>query len=1044
VKKNQDFKIENEDKIFWENPTIFNVGQIRPHATAIPFANREELLTLERKESPYRQSLNGLWKFNWVRKPEERPIDFYKNDYDVSEWKEIPVPANWELEGHGIPIYVNDRYPFEKNPPFIPHDYNPVGAYKRSFTIPQDWQNREVFIQFGAVKSAAHFWINGIYLGYNQGSKTPVEFNITPHLQEGENTISAEVYRWSDGAYLECQDFWRLSGMERDVFLWSAPKCHIRDFFIKADLDSEYLDGKLLLDIDLVRFDVDLVEGPYNVVVQLLNDQEETIFETVRKFSFAATKTDHELSFSSKISAPKKWTAETPHLYQLVLMLRNEKGDLLEVQGCRTGFRKLEIKNAQALVNGIPVLFKGVNRHEHDEVNGHVITEESMLEDIRLLKQFNFNAVRTAHYPNDARWYELCDQYGLYVIDEANIEAHGMGANFQKPFDEAAHTAKLPEWRAAHLDRIQRMVERDKNHPSIITWSMGNEAGSGPCFFEAYDWIKKRDQSRPVQYEQSGEAKNTDIVCPMYPKIEEIEAYAKKEIYRPLIMCEYAHAMGNSVGNLQDYWDVIENHPSLQGGFIWDWMDQGLVAFTENGERFWAYGGDFGGPEVPSDNNFCINGLVLPDRSPSPALWEVKKVYQSIKVKPKGSPNLFDELKTIIIQNYFDFILLENVKMHWVILEDGLEVEDGWISEFKLLPKAEKEIQLPISTLQQAGKEYFINVYFLTSKDQPMIPAEHEIAKEQFLWPNKLPKSTTENQSNDPLELTETEKEVLVKGNSFQIQISKTTGFIDQFILDDESIFSKGPRPNFWRAPIDNDLGNLMQFRLVMWQQASHEQVLKSCQTQKSNSIVIIESHFDLPSVKSEFKIIYTIHSDGCLAIKGQLIPGESTMPALPRLGFRMELPNSWSDLKWYGRGPHENYPDRKTSAFIAQYASTVSQQAHPYIRPQETGYKTDIRHLKIFNESEKGILIQSSSPFCMSALPYTIEDLSTGEGEQWLKHSYDLKPRDFITLLIDASQMGVGGDDSWGAHTHERYQIPFGKMEFGFEIRGLGGRTDS
>ena len=1037
MKSNQDLKRENEDKIFWEDPKIFNIGQIHPHATAIPFDSREELLSLQRKDSPYRQSLNGLWKFNWVRKPEDRPSDFYKTDFNVNEWTEIPVPANWELEGHGIPIYVNDRYPFIKNPPFIPHDYNPVGSYRRSFTIPKNWTAREIFIQFGAVKSAAHFWLNGTYLGYNQDSKTPIEFNITKHLQTGENTIAVEVYRWSDGAYLECQDFWRISGMERDVFLWSTPKCHIRDFFVKTDLDDKYNHGMLSLDIDLVHFDPELMNDSYSIVVQLLNEEKETIFETVRKFNFAEAKTEHHLSFSAKISSPKKWTAETPNLYQLVLMLKNNQGELLEVQGCKTGFRKLEIKNSQFLINGIPVLLKGVNRHEHDEKNGHVITEESMLEDIRLLKQFNFNAVRTAHYPNDPRWYELCDQYGLYVIDEANIEAHGMGANFQKPFDEATHTANLPEWKAAHLDRIQRMVERDKNHPSIITWSMGNEAGNGPCFYEAYDWIKKRDRTRPVQYEQSGEAKNTDIICPMYPKIEEIEAYAKKEIHRPLIMCEYAHAMGNSVGNLQDYWDVIEKYPSLQGGFIWDWMDQGLVALTENGEQYWTYGGDYGGSEVPSDNNFCINGLVLPDRSPSPALWEVKKVYQPIKVK--GSSNLFGHRKhQFTIKNFFDFISLENDKMRWSVLENGLEIEQGWISELNILPKEQKEIELPISVSQQVGKEYFINFSFLTKTDQPMIPAGHEIAKEQILWPNELIEVLDENPVIGSLETKETETNIFVKGNNFQIQISKETGFIDQFVLDGQSLFTKGPRPNFWRAPIDNDLGNLMLFRLAMWKEASQKQVLKSLEFLEKKSNITIQAHLELPSVGASYKMTYTIHPDGHLKIEGQLIPGESSMPELPRFGFQMELNDDLNELKWYGRGPHENYSDRKTSAFIAQYQSTVLEQAHPYIRPQETGYKTDVRWLKVFDKNKKGFLIKSSTPFSMSALPYTIEDLSPGEGEQWLKHSYDLKPRDFTTLLIDASQMGVGGDDSWGAHTHEKYQLPFGKMDFEFEIRNL------
>ncbi len=1016
-----------DDKLpFWEDPKIFNIGQIRPHANFIPYSNVEDLFSansFQKSISKWVKSLNGKWKFHWVRKPEDRPKDFYKNKFDISSWDEIDVPSNWELQGYGTPIYVNDRYPFPKNPPHIPHDYNPVGSYKKSFLIPEGWSGKEIFIQFGAVKSAAYFWLNGEFIGYNQDSKTPAEFNITKHLQKGENIISVQVYRWSDGSYLECQDFWRLSGMEREVYLWAAPKVNIRDFFVKTDLDGNYENGLLQIDVDLKNIDLEKNDKGFLLEYQLLDENKNILLESLQKIDFQSN-TDIVISFLEKIEKPKKWTAETPNLYQLALILKDENGSVLQVVGCKVGFRKLEIKNAQLHVNGKAITIKGVNRHEHDEVNGHVITEKDMLEDIRLLKQFNFNAVRASHYPNHARWYELCDEYGLYVVDEVNIEAHGMGSCFSKPFDKEAHTSALPNWEAAHLDRVRRMLERTKNHACIIAWSLGNEAGNGQNMHAAYEWAKQRDDSRPVQYEQAGEAKNTDIVCPMYPKIETIIEYAERANDRPLIMCEYAHAMGNSVGNLQKYWDAIERFPNLQGGFIWDWQDQGILAKTEDGIDYWKYGGDFGSDDVPSDNNFCINGLIFPNREIHPALLEVKQVYQNIKVEA------IDLKKGIFrIHNLFDFVSLKNVWLDCDLLEDGASVLNSRIDDFDIPPKGSMDLDLAFYfSKEEVQRERFINLTFFTLNDEPMIPAGHEMAKFQFKLQDSNQPVHRLDKGLAPLVLKEKQDNYIIQGNEFSISFSKETGLLEQYVFDENVLLQKGARPNFWRAPIDNDLGNLMMLRLQDWKNASKIREMKEMVAEViSNQEILIKTIFNFPSVELEYELNYRVLGNGEVEVLGRFLSFESKekeLPELPRFGLTMELPLQFENVKWYGRGPHENYSDRKTSAFVGVYNSTITEQYHPYIRPQENGNKVENRWLTLTNSNGTGVKIIGHPLFDFSAQKYTTDDFDLGGFEKPFKHTYDLIPKDFITLHVDFGQMGVGGDDSWGAHTHDEFKL--------------------
>ncbi len=1017
-----DFDDENP---FWENPEIFNLGQIKPHANFIPLSNVQELFltnSFQRINSNWVKTLNGKWKFHWEKKPANRPKDFFKNDFDISNWDEIEVPSNWELQGYGIPIYVNDRYPFPKNPPHIPHDYNPVGSYKKSFTIPEDWEEKEIFIQFGAVKSAAYFWLNGEFIGYNQDSKTPAEFNITKHLQEGENTIAVEVYRWSDGAYLECQDFWRLSGMEREVYLWAAPKTHFCDFFVKTNLDKNYEDALLQVEVELESFDLEK-EGKTFLVECQLYDEDGILEEVSEQNVDFKSDTNIVISFEDKIKNPKKWTAETPNLYFLTLVLRNENKKVIQIIGCKVGFRKIEIKDAQLLVNGKAITIKGVNRHEHDEVNGHVVTENDMLEDIKLLKRYNFNAVRASHYPNHMRWYELCDEYGLYVVDEANIEAHGMGSCFSKPYDEEAHTSALPNWEAAHLDRVKRMLERSKNHPCIIAWSLGNEAGNGQNMQTAYEWVKQRDDSRPVQYEQAGETKNTDIVCPMYPKIETIIEYAERTNDRPLIMCEYAHAMGNSVGNLQKYWDAIERFPNLQGGFIWDWQDQGILAHTEDRMQYWKYGGDFGGNKVPSDNNFCINGLVFPNRAIHPALLEVKKVYQNIKVEAIDlGKGLFR------IHNLFDFYNLANVLLRIDFIKDGKVSLTYEMEDFDIAPHSFSEINFPTDLERNSEEECFLNFHFLTKEAQPMIPEGHEIAKEQF----KLPCSDrVVFPSGDVLKslvLKEKQNIYKIEGNDFLIEFSKETGLLEQYVFHGDVLLEKGAKPNFWRAPVDNDLGNLMMLRLKDWKDASKNRVVEEVVAIViSEEEISLKTVFSLSSVELKYELSYRVFGNGEIEVLGRLLPfeeGRKELPELPRFGLTMELPLQFENVKWYGRGPHENYSDRKTSAFVGIHNSTITEQYHPYIRPQENGNKTENRWLTLTNSEGIGLRIIGQPLFDFSAQEYTIDDFDLGSLDKPFKHTCDLILKDFITLHIDFGQMGIGGDDSWGAHTHDEYKL--------------------
>lgn len=1000
----------------WENPKLTGINNQPPHATFLPFPDENSAKINNWATSPNYLLLNGYWKFFWSENPASIPTDFINDNFDISQWKTIQVPGNIELLGYGYPIYVNHPYEFKHlmkpNPPHVPHDYNPVGSYKTFFNIPEKWDGRQVFLHFGAVKSYFELWINGQFVGMGKDGKTPVEFNITNFLKKGSNSLSMTVLRWSDGTYLECQDFWRVSGIERDVYLYSTPNVYISDFFAKSGLLNNYSDGDLKLMIDLVNTEKNEIDG-LKVETALFEKQSgKEIFRLSKPVLGMMAESRQTVSFRQVIPKVSKWSAEYPNLYIIVISLINGKGENLESVSSKIGFRTSEIKEGVLLVNGQHIRLKGVNRHEHDPVSGHVISKQSMIKDITLMKQNNINTVRTCHYPNDPYWYELCDEYGLYVIDEANIESHGMG------YGEKS-LAKNPEWKEAHLNRLERLIERDKNHPSVIIWSMGNEAGDGINFEAGYKLIKDFDPSRPIHYERAGTGANTDIYCPMYASIEHLEEYASKPQPKPLIMCEYAHAMGNSTGNLIDYWNVIESHPQLQGASIWDWVDQGFMAKAEDGQTCYLYGGDYGPQGVPSDSNFMINGLVFPDRTPHPALAEVKKVYQYIGFKPV---NL--EKGRIKVTNKYDFHQLENSTLFWIITDGKNIIDQGNIENIATPPDSSVFIDIPMQKARSSTAfELFLNLSVKTNIEQALVPRGHIIASEQFVLPVIANPEATSKKSGNGLSIDQREDFLTVYNQLFSLTFDSRQGEIRSYKFNGKEFFEKGPEPNFHRAATDNDLGNRMPQRCAVWKMASVNRTLKSFNSdQKDKSHVGITVVYSFPDVNAVETIEYQIYDNGIVKVSADFRTDRNDLPEIPRLGMNLRLREQYGLIEYFGRGPFENYIDRKTAAQVGVYKTTPVEMFTPYIRPQENGYRTEVRWVAFADGKSTGLAFYGAPLISFSALPYTINDLDNIPGA--FEHTCELTSRNFIDVNIDLLQMGVGGDDSWGARTHQQYTI--------------------
>ncbi len=967
-------------------------------------------------------SLNGIWKFNWVKDPRTRPLNFYQPDFDDSRWDDFKVPADWEVNHYGYPIYVNVPYDFaghskmdEKlNPPFdIPLDNNPVGSYRKKFVLPGSWKGKQIFIHLGAVKSCFFIWINGQKVGYSEDSKLAAEFDITPYVKDGENIVALEVYRWSDGSYQECQDMWRFSGIERDVYLYATPKLDVRDVTINAVLTDNYKDGLLDIKAEVNNYIFEksntTIPEKFSVDVELIDKNGTRIYQEASGELQVKGRYFTNVHFETKVKNVNQWNAETPYLYTLFITLKDTKNNVMQVIPQKVGFRKIEVEGKNLLVNGKRIFLKGVNRHEHHPTTGHVLTKEWMRKDMEMMKKLNINAVRNSHYPPDSYWLELCDAYGLYVIEEANMESHGLGYNLNNQL------GNRPEWSDAILARSQRMYERDKNHASVIIWSMGNESGDGAAFYRTYDWLKQRTQL-PVQYEGADAAGYTDILAPMYLSPEMLQQRAKNE-KRPVVMCEYAHIMGNSMGNFKDYWEVIESTPGLQGGFIWEWVDQSIDTI-KNGKRIKAYGGDFPFDQPVdnnfSDNNFCIKGVVDAYRNETPMSAEIKKVYQPVATELLNN-------RSIKVKNKNFFRPLSNVYLKWELIEDGKIIESGFLNELNIESRDERNLSIPYKQILTGNKEYLLNIRYYLSHAEPFLEKDYELANEQFILLKGKPSSFKSNSSK--LNIEKTNSDIIVSGDNFKIVFSKKEAAIKSYELSGENIFETAAVPSFWRAPLDNDFGAGYNRSLRYWRNAFDRKNTVKHSIEKNDSSVVLEFTTSLLNDTATCLQQFHIFGNGSVLVKNSFILHTDNLLLL-RAGNDFVMNKNFDKISWYGRGPEENYWDRKSASLIGVYHSTVDEQYYPYARPQESGNKSDVRWVKFTNDKGSSIeILYVDSLFNFSALPYSLDDLDP-EAEKKQYHSGELVKRNKIYLHIDLQQTGVGGIDSWGAEPLEKYKL--------------------
>ena len=999
----------------WQDPGVNAVNRAPMHTDYFAYESPDLARRGDRTQSKYYLSLNGMWKFNWVADADARPTGFWQADYNDRAWGQMPVPGVWELNGYGDPQYLNIGYPwreqYKNNPPQVPVEGNHVGTYRRTITVPASWSGKDIIAHFGSVTSNIYLWVNGRFVGYSEDSKLEAEFDLTRYLRPGrENLIAFQVFRWCDGTYLEDQDFFRFSGIGRDCYLYARDKRRIEDIRVTPDLDSDYRDGTL------------------NVQVKLKGNARATlILKDAEGREVAATTTRGNENVTLNVSNPHKWTAETPYLYTLYAQI----GELAptEIIPIRIGFRKVELKDAQVLVNGQPVLFKGANRHEMDPDGGYVVSRQRMEQDIRLMKQLNINAVRTCHYPDDPYWYELCDRYGLYMVAEANIESHGMG------YDEAT-LARRDDYHLAHMERNQRNVQRNFNHPAIIFWSLGNEAGYGPNFDTAYEWVKAEDPSRPVQYERAGYNGKTDIFCPMYYNYDNCRAYCEDNSKtKPLIQCEYAHAMGNSMGGFKEYWDLVRKYPKYQGGFIWDFVDQSIHKVGKNGRLIYAYGGDFNRFDA-SDINFCNNGLISPDRVPNPHAYEVRYFYQDIWTTPadlkQGKVNIYNE-------NFFRD--LSAYYLEWQVLKNGRVMRSGRIDNIDVAPQQTATIQLPIGATCTCA-EWLLNVSYKLKANEGLLPAGYTVARDQLvLNPYKQPALTLENQagSNEtiiqPAIRDNDTHYLIVTGEAFRIEFNKETGFLSLYEADGLSYLKEGSvlKPNFWRAPTDNDFGANLQNRYRVW--LNPELKLTSLNQRMDNGQAVVEASYDIPAVNGKLALTYVINNRGAIKVTQQMTAGKGgEVSDLFRFGMQLQMPRSFETIEYYGRGPVENYADRNHNTFLGRYRQSVASQFYPYVRPQENGNKTDLRWWRVLNIGGNGLEIVAEAPFSASALHYTIESLDEGP-RKIQRHSNEVEPADLTNVLIDKAQMGLGCIDSWGALPLPEYRLPYQDYSFTFTL---------
>ena len=1000
----------------WKNPEINAVNRAPMHTNYFAYSSSEEAAKADKENSGNFMTLNGIWKFNWVKNADARPTDFYRTDYNDKGWGQMKVPGVWEMNGYGDPIYVNVGYAwrsqYKNNPPYVPIENNHVGSYRKEIIIPAEWSEKEIFAHFGSVTSNMYLWVNGKYVGYSEDSKLEAEFNLTKYLKPGKNLIAFQVFRWCDGTYLEDQDFFRYSGVGRNCYLYSRNKKYIQDIRVTPDLDSNYTNGTLNVALNL--------NGSGTVELNLTDPAGKSV-------ATAQVNGNGQKSVVMDVSNPEKWTAETPNLYTLTATLKNGS-NTLEVIPVKVGFRKIELKGGQILVNGQPVLFKGADRHEMDPDGGYVVSRERMLQDILRMKQLNINAVRTCHYPDDNLWYDLCDQYGIYVVAEANIESHGMGYGKET-------LAKNPSYKKAHMERNQRNVQRGYNHPSIIFWSLGNEAGYGPNFEQCYTWIKNEDKTRAVQYEQAGTNEFTDIFCPMYYDYDACKKYSEGNIDKPLIQCEYAHAMGNSQGGFKEYWDLIRKYPKYQGGFIWDFVDQSNHWKNKDGIDIYGYGGDFNKYDA-SDNNFNDNGLISPDRRPNPHAHEVGYFYQSIWTTPgdlsKGEIKVYNENFSRDLSAYY---------MEWQLLANGEVMQTGVVQDLNVAPQQTATLKLNLNTEKVCPcKELLLNVTYKLKAAETLMPAGSTVAYDQLtIRPYTAKALELKNQKASNLDIVvpvikdNDHNYLIVEGENFIIEFNKHNGYLSRYEADGMQLLNPGAQltPNFWRAPTDNDYGAGLQHRYAVWKNPGLK--LTSLKQSIENEQAIVQAEYEMKAVKGKLFLTYVINNEGAVKVTQKMEAGkEEKVSDMFRFGMQMQMPENFNEVEYYGRGPVENYADRNHSTLIGKYRQTVAEQFYPYIRPQETGTKTDLRWWRVLNISGNGLQFVGDAPFSASALNYSIESLDDGVQKDQ-RHSPEVAKAPFTNLCIDKVQMGLGCVNSWGTLPLEKYRVPYQDYEFSF-----------
>ncbi|QRQ64033.1 DUF4981 domain-containing protein [Sphingobacterium multivorum] len=1010
----------------WLDETITEENRLPMHTDFVTFPNTSQIVNSDWRESSAYLSLNGPWKFKWADSPSKLPANFESLTYDDHLWANFQVPANWELNGYGFPMYTTSGFEFtyligKPNPPIVPMDFNPTAVYRREVVIPEDWQGKPIILHIGAAKSNLSVWVNGQYVGYGEDSKLPSEFDVTRYLRKGKNLITMRVMRWGVANYLEDQDMWRLSGITRDCYLLARQPIYLRDIQLAPTLNDSFDEGQLNTKLIFNQSSQDELRA------------EVSLHRNGRLVSVKTVKVSgQEMDIAQTIERPALWSAEMPNLYQVTVKLIDHEGKLSEVVPQQVGFRRVEIKEGQLHVNGQPILIKGINRHETDPVTGHVISKENMLRDVQLMKKFNINAVRTSHYPNAEYWLQLCDQYGLYVIDEANIESHGMG------YDLSYTMANRPTWEKAHVARVERLIQRDRNHPSVIIWSMGNEAGNGYNFYRAYLRMKELDKSRPVQYERAvnnyGELRfdwNTDLIVPMYASPSAMKNYAARnpKPQRPFIQCEYAHAMGNSLGNFKDYWDIIRaNKGIFQGGYIWDFVDQCFIKINAKGDTVYTYGGDYEPKEAITDWNYASKGIFYANRTPYPHAWEMKKVYQDIH------SSLMKEKKIQVYNERF-FTGLDNVELQWELIVDGKKAQSGLISHLNVLPQQYGVLSIPYQT--DARGEKFLNLTYRLKKAEPLLPMGHIIATEQLSLGGVFqPKTTIVAQGK--IKTERKDGNLIISAKQLQMEFDLKSGWLTRYhykgrdLMDEHALF----KTNYWRAPNDNDFGANTPEKLKSWKQVTDSIELLEIRSELIDSLVYVYTAYKMPQVYGQLAMKYCINQRGEMRVS-QSFTADTTkkVAVLPRFGMQWIMPAGFEAINYYGRGPQENYIDRNFASHVGIYKQTVDQQYFPYVMPQETGNKTDVRWMEIRNKQGEGLFFTADSTFSMSALHYFDKDLDDGPKRQQ-RHAADLVKRKQTQVNIDLRQMGVGGINSWGAWPLHKYTLPYKDYSFSFVLK--------